>query len=96
MKKLSTVAPRKDARRKLNINPNLAERAQALAKRRGQTFGELVTELLYREIMNPTIVSPFEPLLAEEEAHAAERAAAASRFATARPSADASKGAKRG
>ena len=89
MKKDST--PRKDGRRKLSINQNLLARAVALAESRGQSFNALVEELIYRELVSPTIVSPYTPLERAEELHAAERAAGYDKPATGRRSSGASK-----
>lgn len=93
------MKPTKSGRKsqvKLTIHPHLLARADALAHERKLSLSELIEDLVRLEISAPVSRSVYAPLIAEEDAHAAERAAAASRFATARPSADASKGAKRG
>lgn len=89
MKKEPT--PRKDSRRKLNLNANLMARASALAASRGQSFNALVEELIYRELISPSVVSPYTPLERAEELHAAERAAGYDKPATGRRSSAASK-----
>ncbi len=86
----TTKAQRVDSRPKVNLNPNLYARAKALADKRGQSFSQLVEELIYREMLNPS--SPYEPLEAAEDAHEAARAAAGDKPATARRPSGSSKG----